>query len=482
MDKKLEKMRKAYQNNENLRFTKSDKEEVFDKIARHNEPPQKAPLFPWKVVMSMLAVILIGAVIFASADGDFFNTAEAPTTDDEPSNEEDPSIEGYVMEMDEDRILVVEPELSDNDQYQAVWYSDVPDGIEMGQFVYVWHEGQEESYPAQASIDEIEIQESETVDESNLTEQEALNTALSSTDFEDTEVLVVDSVSFDSDSSIWEISLNDSEGTSVSTIQVDDEKNTVVEEEEESFFDYEPYGKPFTKLEIDVVEAMQDSENILNQLSGDATLNAVAIDEKGTVTMDFEPFEESITSGEKGELTQTIAELAFAYDESEEVYVQFEGSSEAFRDYMEAEAVTPITRDNLESNQGPPEPDLEEVLTEYEEKVNNFLEGQADDQRITTHDSIEEIRNDFMTVMSRSQAQYLIETYVREDNGLYLVATGGPVFINLEEPYSTEQVSEKEYQVIQEKDGQMRNGIFTFNIVYNGEAYVVDSIEHEETQ
>src|SRR5690554_5936266 len=76
----------------------------------------------------------------------------------EENREEYSSMVGYIMDIDSGgRILVVDPVAQDfsntggvDEFYNAIWFSDAPQEVELGERVEVWFDAVAESYPGQS--------------------------------------------------------------------------------------------------------------------------------------------------------------------------------------------------------------------------------------------------------------------------------------------------------------------------------------------
>ncbi|MCP3032922.1 YobA family protein [Halobacillus sp. A1] len=133
------------------------------------------------------------------------------SSDEEQEDLGKPEIEGYVTNQEDDRILVTDPEPEDangngeDDYYDALWGSDAPDDVEIGQYVEVWvKEGVETSYPGQADIKEVEVQSTEAPEGADLSEDEVIRRALEEVE---QDVRIIESVAFDVGEDLWRVSV-----------------------------------------------------------------------------------------------------------------------------------------------------------------------------------------------------------------------------------------------------------------------------------
>lgn len=153
----------------------------------------------------------------------------AGCSNNEDTPVEDPYITGYVMDRTDQQILVVSTEGEDfsetggaDEFYNAVWFSNAPEDISIGEKVRVWHDGEvAESYPAQATLEDYEILSPDTPDGAEQTEAEALEKALSDIEF-DHDMYTVQSIEFDSDEGEWSFVFKNTNTDEEITVEVDD--------------------------------------------------------------------------------------------------------------------------------------------------------------------------------------------------------------------------------------------------------------------
>ena len=178
-----------------------------------------------KILIFILALMLAVTLVVCIALGE-------PSSEpgNEPSNElgNEPGITGYVMKIDEGRILIIEPEAQDvsstggiDEFYNAIWFSNAPQDITIGQKVKVWFDIVKESYPGQSVVEHIEIISRPQPDGANLDESQALYKALTSQQTSSPEV-AVKSIEYNNETSQWVIELKTIWDDETYTIEVDD--------------------------------------------------------------------------------------------------------------------------------------------------------------------------------------------------------------------------------------------------------------------
>lgn len=139
-----------------------------------------------------------------------------------------PYIEGYVVDEREGALLVVANEEvslpNTKEKYRnAVWFSPIPENIEVGASVRVWTTSPiAESYPAQGTADRWEVSDEVTPQGAALSETDAIRIALKEKANPET-LLVVESVTYNADHNEWEVDLRYSHNGEVHTAVVKDE-------------------------------------------------------------------------------------------------------------------------------------------------------------------------------------------------------------------------------------------------------------------
>lgn len=200
-----------------------------------------------KKVFSLALVLLIAVPLLGcSADN---------------SNDE-AGITGYIMNKENDRILVVSHEAQDfssnggvDEFYNAIWFSKAPKDIEIGEKVMVWFDMVAESYPGQSEIKKIAVVPSRLPEGADLTEADALNKALTSEATDTNKVLAVKSIEYNSQENNWNIKLKDTWSGKVHDNIVEDKKADKVTQNEiliragDKDISYTLTSRPFTSKE-----------------------------------------------------------------------------------------------------------------------------------------------------------------------------------------------------------------------------------------
>ena len=137
----------------------------------------------------------------------------SPSKDKKPEGE--PGIIGYVTAIENGRILVISTEAQDfsanggvNEFYDAIWFSNVPKDIKLGDRVRVWYDMVAESYPGQSEALHVELFPRVKPEAANLTESDALHRALTSEELTTKEnTVVIKKIEYNLDYDQWEILL-----------------------------------------------------------------------------------------------------------------------------------------------------------------------------------------------------------------------------------------------------------------------------------
>lgn len=128
----------------------------------------------------------------------------------------EPGITGYVTKVDAatDRILVVGSNPhdfsatgGDPEFYDAIWFSEAPRGVEVGNQVMVWFDEVMTSYPGQSTVKQLQVLYPLQPMGASRLEQEVVREALETEEFEG--VPVVLEVAFDRDAGEWLVVLKD---------------------------------------------------------------------------------------------------------------------------------------------------------------------------------------------------------------------------------------------------------------------------------
>lgn len=144
------------------------------------------------------------------------NKRSIANSNEPSSNLEVSGFVGYVVKMEEGRMLVVSPEVTDfsstggqKNVYSAVWFSESPSHIEVGMKVEVWAKGGEvlESHPAQGIVERVSVLSDSQPEGTILSEAEAVKKAIFSLEIENSHFAVVKEVKYEPSDSTWTVYL-----------------------------------------------------------------------------------------------------------------------------------------------------------------------------------------------------------------------------------------------------------------------------------
>lgn len=122
---------------------------------------------------------------------------------------------GYITKLESQRALVVSPISKEINQmrkefYDAVWVSNMPPDVEVGQFVHVWFEGAiATSYPAQGKASRVSYSNIQKPEKADFTQDAVIRKALLNKDISSINVLAIKEVSYDEKSDVWTIRYKD---------------------------------------------------------------------------------------------------------------------------------------------------------------------------------------------------------------------------------------------------------------------------------
>jgi hypothetical protein len=169
------------------------------------------------VLVLLLTISLIGCKSSNTSDGG----------NKTPSAE--PGILGYVMAKENNGMLVVSQEAQDfsstggvEEFYNAIWFSNAPKDIKIGDKVKVWYDLVLESYPGQSEIKHVEVVSNQKPKDADLNESEALNKALTTQEVIANKVMVVKALEYDKEKDKWNIELKEALGDKTYNVQVED--------------------------------------------------------------------------------------------------------------------------------------------------------------------------------------------------------------------------------------------------------------------
>lgn len=123
-----------------------------------------------------------------------------------------------------------------------------------------------------------------------------------------------------------------------------------------------------------------------------------------------------------------------------------------------------------------------QVLNDYRTTFMEVVENTDDEGALENYETKEELKSDFRTVMSESLAESYMSTYFEEEDGaLFVVATEAPVWFEEDQDYSFEQISDTEFEIIQEQSNNLIGNMkMTYVLTLENENWIVSEVRSEE--
>lgn len=171
-----------------------------------------------------ILILWVGIALIGCSSG----TAKEPGIKDAPDNGSTPGMEGYVVAKEDRSILVVSSVPKDfsgtggvKEFYDAIWFSNAPKNVSIGQKAQVWYSFVQESYPGQSRADNVTVLPDIRPEGARLTEAEAIAKALSEQTGPKVGVPVIKRADHDQTSKTWTITIK--YGEDESPIRIEDE-------------------------------------------------------------------------------------------------------------------------------------------------------------------------------------------------------------------------------------------------------------------
>ncbi|MBA2937105.1 DUF3221 domain-containing protein [Paenibacillus sp. CGMCC 1.16610] len=158
-------------------------------------------------------LFLLIASLFLNACTNKVEPRHSPLTENNKSSSTE--LVGFITKLENQRALVVSPISREINQtrkefYDAIWVSNMPQDVEVGQYVNLWLEGAiAASYPAQGKASKVTIAKIQKPEKAILSQDEVIRKALLNKDISSINVLAIKGVSYDENSDIWIIRYKD---------------------------------------------------------------------------------------------------------------------------------------------------------------------------------------------------------------------------------------------------------------------------------
>lgn len=121
-----------------------------------------------------------------------------------------------------------------------------------------------------------------------------------------------------------------------------------------------------------------------------------------------------------------------------------------------------------------------EILQTYEDTYTEVIENMEENDEITAYTSLEELKEDFLPIMSQDLAEEILDTYFEENEEsiFYIADTEEPVWLDEEVDFSLEEKEAGLYEVEQEQEENAV--VVTYTISWDEENWVVAEVQTEE--
>ncbi|MGG1635616.1 DUF3221 domain-containing protein [Paenibacillus sp. NRS-1760] len=152
-------------------------------------------------------LFLLFTSLFLSACNAKIESKQSSLSETNQSNS--PEFIGYITKIENQRALVVSSFSKEINQtrkefYDAVWVSNIPSDVKVGEIVHVWFEGElATSYPGQGKAAKVKIAEIKKPEKAILSPDEIIRKALTNKDISNVNILVVKEVNYDEKSAVW---------------------------------------------------------------------------------------------------------------------------------------------------------------------------------------------------------------------------------------------------------------------------------------
>lgn len=122
------------------------------------------------------------------------------------------------------------------------------------------------------------------------------------------------------------------------------------------------------------------------------------------------------------------------------------------------------------------------VLTDYEKAFKYVINNTNQELKQQEFTNQQQLKEYFQNYMSEDLAISFMETFIRvEEDGLYIVATEGPLFLDTEQPFTFTEIDGDTASVTQERENTMSGHIqIEYTLTNNEDLWIVDDINSEQ--
>ena len=122
------------------------------------------------------------------------------------------------------------------------------------------------------------------------------------------------------------------------------------------------------------------------------------------------------------------------------------------------------------------------VLTDYEKAFKYVINNTNQELKQQEFTNQQQLKEYFQNYMSEDLAISFMETFIRvEEDGLYIVATEGPLFLDTEQPFTFTEIDGATASVTQERENTMSGHIqIEYTLTSNEDLWIVEEINSEQ--
>jgi len=122
------------------------------------------------------------------------------------------------------------------------------------------------------------------------------------------------------------------------------------------------------------------------------------------------------------------------------------------------------------------------VLTDYEEAFKHVINNTNQELKQLEYTDQQQLKEYFQNFMSEDLALSLMDTFIRkEEDGLYIVATEGPLFLEQDQAFTFTKSDEETATITQERENLMIGHIqMEYTLTKNEDSWVVDEINSKQ--
>ncbi|MFZ4453083.1 hypothetical protein [Salibacterium aidingense] len=122
-----------------------------------------------------------------------------------------------------------------------------------------------------------------------------------------------------------------------------------------------------------------------------------------------------------------------------------------------------------------------EVMADYEDSFVSLI-NETNTQRIESYETTEEVQQHFEETMSEELAEWMTDTYFREeDDGVYIIAKEAPTWLQENQQFELAEEAEGHVRIVQERNNEMLGHVeMTYHVVYDGSQWIVEDLESNE--